>query len=362
MTKDAIAQFDTSIKLYMIAFVFLLSLSAHSAEKCESYFKPNFIARLNQKFINLSSRDTLELSQSQISDLKKILTHEEFKKPYGMPPRGSSPMFWYIWEITPLTIKETITYIIEKSPQNQRDLRKNINSVLEKNGLNENKFDSFLETIISTWSDYVQFNTNPKSFSDWVKTEYSSYLEQIRSGEISVSDLKQSYRLGLNYRKASKAWGTQIGVSTLKTKTENNQSFVQIKDQWYKCQIDAQDKSIKILVPRELVRRAAWNPLYTEVLTKKLASGAKPLKQYPGFLAANAYFYLSDGNHRFAIDTRPEVWIEMSYPAQSSSYGITFDAMGIRQPSVENLLKFNNNEISLADLIGEDLSKAFIFK
>jgi hypothetical protein len=110
------------------------------------------------------------------------------------------------------------------------------------------------------------------------------------------------------------------------------------------------------LIPQTLERYQLWNGI------KKLAEGARPLNFYDGFLGANAYFYLSDGNHRFAIDTRPEVWIEMSYPAKSSSYRITFDAMGIPQPSIENLLKFNNNEISLADLIGEDLSKAFLFK
>ena len=54
-------------------------------------------------------------------------------------------MFWYMCKTTPLTIKETITYILENSSQNLRGLRKKLNTVFEKNGLSEIKQDSFLK-------------------------------------------------------------------------------------------------------------------------------------------------------------------------------------------------------------------------
>jgi hypothetical protein len=67
---------------------------------------------------------------------------------------------------TPLTIKETITYILENSPQNLRGLRKNLNTVFKKNGLSEIKQDSFFEIVVSTWGDYLESNKNPLSFSE----------------------------------------------------------------------------------------------------------------------------------------------------------------------------------------------------
>ena len=89
--------------------------------------------------------------------------------------------------------------------------------------------------------------------------------------------------------------------------------------------------------------------------------GERPLSVYPGFIGADANFYLSDGNHRFAVDQRPEVWVELGYPALNSSLPITFDALGISQPSVEQKLQLMNGEISLVDLIGAVLAQKFFY-
>ena len=111
-----------------------------------------------------------------------------------------------------------------------------------------------------------------------------------------------------------------------------------------------------------MVGRAAWNPIYTEGLKAKIASGQRKLAQYPAFLATNGIFYLSDGNHRYILDDRPEVWLEMSYPARTASMSNSFDAIGLAQPSIEKLVSLQKGEITLEDLIGPANAAKIIYR
>lgn len=376
MSKAAKSQIDTFSKTQRISItkfaviVMLASLPVHSvaAPKCELYFGSSIINKITAPIKNLGSRfgfkpkSSVELTEQQATELAEFINKDEFRRPYGVS-RGTNPMFWYMWDLTPPEIKETIILILDSSQQkNLRDLRGNILEVLEKNKITSDKQDSFFETLVSAWGDkFLLHENSSETFAQWITEGHQKFLEDVRQNKVSPDGLRKIIERSLQYKNANDNWDKHAGVNTLKIKRIDNQDMVEIKDKWYKCQIDAANNNIKILVPRDLVRRAAWNPLYTEVLTKKIAEGARPLKYYDGFLAANAYFYLSDGNHRFHIDTRPEVWIQMSYPAKTASYRISFDAMGIRQPDIEVLHKFNTGESSLTDLIGPEAAKLFFF-
>lgn len=375
MSKAEKSQFDTlteikGLSVLKFAVVLTLALSplqTLAAPKCELYFGSSLISKLTSPIKSISShlgfkpKNIIELSEQQAMDLNEFIDKEDFRKPYGVS-RGTNPMFWYMWDIAPPNVKETMSLIMDSAPKDLQGMRKHILKIREKNKISNHKQESFFETAIAAWGDKFLIEKNsPQTFSQWMNEGHQKYLEDVRQNKILPAELKQTIETGLQYKNANQFWDTLAGVNTLKIKRADNQDMVEIKDKWYKCQIDAAKNSIRILVPRDLVKRAAWNPLYTEVLTKKLADGSRPLKYYDGFLAANAYFYLSDGNHRFHIDTRPEVWIEMSYPAKTASYRISFDAMGITQPSIEALHKFNTGESSLTDLIGPEAAKLFFF-
>lgn len=327
------SQFET-LKVLLVLLLFLAAPQSFSAPRCEDLFKPGFVTRI-MNWLPFAKK--ADLSEAQINELKGILEDTRFERPYGMARDEKDPMFTYLWLQMSVSQRQVLTEIIEAAPKEFKKFYSSITSALESKNL-EIKHQHFVNYLLLAWGQQLR-DGKASSFSDWMMD-----LETKLQSE-DADKLKARYKTGQEMTLADQNWKS-LGVKALEMKA----SQVRVGDVWLKCKISAD--SIRILVPREMVKHAAWNPLSTEVLIQKMQSNAPKLSVFPGFLGADAKFYLSDGNHRFAVDTRPEVWIEMSFPAKSSSFSISFDAMGIPQPSLEQKLQLLKNEITLQDILG----------
>lgn len=271
------------------------------------------------------------------------------------------PLFFHFMNQLSPAKKESLLLLFEQASNHPKKFRGELNDLLEFNGIKPPESSTMMEVLINNWFEHLNQNEGLVAFSTWLDQINKTYSQKIRQGELNPAELEQKFQYGLKLKAAADNWLSKHGVNTLPVKFENGTHWVQIKETWFKCSINEKTNSIRILVPREIISRAAWNPIYSEVVQKKLADGVKPPAQYPAFVGANGLIYPTDGNHRLIIDGRKEVWIEMSYPARTASFSNTFDAIGIPQPSIEKLLQFDNKEIDLPGLIGADSAARFIY-
>ncbi len=346
----------------ILAFGLLFNLQAALAvNKCESLFypKPGYLQTLKNIF---SKKPGLQLTENQVLELTEFMGSDLNIKPYGLGRGTHDPLFMYIWSLIPQQKKLTISFLFENSPPEFKKFRMAISEVLVEHKLGNFSSSTFLELLLNNWGEHLFYSTSKKSFSAWVSQLELQHTQRLNSGEISLHELKTKFELGVSYKVAGTNWQNIYGVNELPIKFENSQHQVLVNGSWLKAQIDKTKKSIRILAPRNMVGRAAWNPLSSAVLQAKIANGHRQLSQYPAFLATNGTFYLSDGNHRFALDARPEVWLEMSYPAKTSSMSVSFDAIGIPQPSIEKQLSFFNKEITLEDLVAPAIAERILYR
>ncbi len=356
------SHFDTLKNLKLIAlFVLLVHPCADAKIKCEILFnpKPGFTEKLKGLF---TRKAQLTLSDEQALELKEFLASDLNIKPYGMGRGTHDPLFIYIWGLIPHPKKLALIYLFENTPQEFKKYRNVITELLSEHQLDSSASATFLELLFSNWGEHLNGDTAKLNFTDWISQLEVKYNQRLNAGEFRIQDLKKKFEQGVQYKNAGTFWQNVYGVHEVPTKMDNSQYLVNINGTWLKAQINKANKSIRILTPRQMIGRAAWNPIYSEVLRAKIANGHRQLSEYPAFLATNGTFYLSDGNHRFMLDTRTEVWLEMSYPAKTSSMSISFDAIGLSQPSIEKQLSLMNKEITLEELIGEELAAKLIYR
>lgn len=349
-----------NVKLFAV-FLLLAHPCAEAKIKCETLFNPKppgFAERIKGIFTRkapqtLTSDQALELKEFSVSDLNI--------RPYGLGRGTQDPLFMFIWSQIPQSKKTALIDLFENGPQEFKKFRSAISEQLTQHQIESTSSTTYLDLLFSNWGDHLNSTSGTiLVFSDWMTLLERQYLQRLNAGEFRVHDLKIKFEQALQFKNAGNYWKSVLGVHVLPVKTEGSQHFVLVNGTWLKAQIDK--NSIGILTPRSMIGRAAWNPIYSEVLQAKIANGHQQLKKYPAFLATNGTFYLSDGNHRFILDTRSEVWLEMSYPAKTASMSISFDAIGLPQPSIEKQLKLMNKELTLEDLIGEVIAAKLIYR
>lgn len=356
------SHFDTLKKLKLIAlFVLLIHPCADAKIKCEALFNPK--AGFGEKIRTLFSRKAkVQLTAEQALELKEFLASHLNIKPYGMGRGTHDPLFIFIWSQIPPQKKLALIFLFENSPQEFMKYRNAITELLSEHQLENSSSATFLELLYSNWGEHLNGTAPKLSFSDWMTQLEYNFNQRLNSGEFRSQDLKLKFEQGVQFKNAGSFWQYLYGVQVLPTRVENTQNLILVNGTWLKAQIDKGKNTIRILAPRHMIGRAAWNPIYSEVLQAKMTNGHRQLSEYPAFIATNGTFYLSDGNHRFILDTRAEVWLEMSYPAKTSSMSVSFDAIGLSQPPVEKQLALMNKEITLEELIGHANAAKLIYR
>lgn len=308
----------------------------------------------------LAKKNQIELQESQVRELKDFADSGHNIKPYGAGRGANEPLFMYMWTTFPETRKMALSVLFGSAPTEYKKYRSSVSETLSRYHIEAEGNGTYIELLLSNWGDYLKENQRPVDFAKWITELQQKFEQRLRLGEFHIQELKLKFETGVKITEASAYW-KNLGVKRLETRVNNVEQQVLVNGRWLRCEVDNQQKTIRILAPRDMVGRAAWNPLYTEVLIAKMA-GHRTLAKYPAFLATNGIFYLSDGNHRFALDTRQEVWVEMSFSATTSSMSISFDAIGLRQPPTEDLVRLQNNETTLEDLIGSSNAARIIYR
>lgn len=349
----------TVLTTYLVALL-LLSLFSQNSEaqiKCETLFKPTITQRILAPLSALnpfSKKEQLVLSPEKVELLKALVQDSKLARPYGLRRGESEPMLIMMWHELKPEHRDVIFEVLDDGPADFAKFRSHFSKILERHKIESDSSHSFLEHLLSNYADHLKFQTPVKKFSNWMLDNVALFEARLKTGELNLQNLRSELQTAIQMKIVSDKWQSQYGVNALPVvKDAQNNIYVQLKSgDKLTAKISSDLKTIKMLVPKSLIGRAAWNPIYSEVLQAKIAAGTKPPEVYDGFLATNGIFYLTDGNHRFILDSREKVWIQMSHPAKSSPMSVSFDAIGLKQPSVEVLMDFFNGKLTLEDLIG----------
>ena len=366
-SKQGLLRSCLNLFLFVIFFLALaLPKPSFAQIKCEALFKPTLTQRL---FTGISSinpftkKVKLQLNTDEVAHLSELLNSNEYIRPYGLSRGEKESLFLIMWNELPEAKKNIIIKVLDDGPAEFKKVRNHLTEILNHHKLESSNSHSFFEVVISNYTDYLNSASNPKKFSDWMQTSTDYFDAQLKSGQLNLQTLRTELRLSLQKRQVNDRWQNQYGVYQLPVSDKGGEKFVNLKSGAQLRFVNNGANTIKVEVPRSMIGRAAWNPLYSEVLQAKISAGGKPPEVYDGFLATNGVFYLTDGNHRYAaLETREKVWINMSYPAKTSSMAITFDAIGLAQPSVEVLMDFFDGKLTLEDLVGGANAARIIYK
>lgn len=354
--------FKTLLKAFIAHAVAVLLLAVFSQNasaqiKCEALFKLSLGQRILAPLSALnpfSKKDQLVLSLEKVELLKELVQDSKYARPYGLRRGEHEPLLIVMWNELKPEHREVIFEVLDDGPADFAKFRSHFSKILERHKIESASSHSFLEHLLSNYADHLKFQTPVKKFSSWMQDNVAHFEARLKAGELNLQNLRSELQMAIQMKIVSDKWQSQYGVNELLVaKDSQNNIEVQLKSgDRLSAKISSDGKTIKMLVPKTLIGRAAWNPIYSEVLQAKIAAGTKPPEVYDGFLATNGTFYLTDGNHRFILDSREKVWIQMSNPAKSSSMAVSFDAIGLSQPSVEVLIDFFNGKLTLEDLIG----------
>jgi hypothetical protein len=348
-----------SITTYLVVALLLTLFSQKSQAqiKCEALFIPSLSQRILaplSAFNPFARKEQLVLSPEKIELLKELVQDSKYARPFGLRRGESEPLLIMMWHELKPEHRDLIFEILDDGPTEFSKFRSHFSKILERHKIESASSHSFLEHLLSNYADHLRFQTPVKKFSNWMQDNVAHFEARLNSGELNLQKLRSELQTALQMKLVSDKWQSQYGVNELPLiKDAQKNVFVQLKSgDTLPVKISSDGKTIKMLVPKSIISRAAWNPIYSEVLQAKIAAGTKPPEVYDGFLATNGLFYLTDGNHRFILDSREKVWIQMSNPAKTASMSISFDAIGLKQPSVEVLMNFFDGKLTLEDLIG----------
>lgn len=217
---------------------------------------------------------------------------------------------------------------------------------------------SFLETVLENW--IYDTRSDFRSLARWMTDLETLYRKRESEGEFAKAQFHESLNSSRLRVAASEHWRETVSLSRLGIDADTVGSEIFLDGHHLGSVVGIEGNVAILRVPRARIKRAAWNPLSSEVLRKKIEDGFPKVRAYEAFLAADGYFYLLDGNHRFYLDDRQEVSIKISRPIAISSLSTTLDAMGVPQPKIENLVLYHQGKLALENLIGEDVAKSLI--
>lgn len=344
---------------YLVAAFFLtvFSQNLEAQIKCEALFKPTLSQRILAPLSALNpfaKKEQLVLSSEKIELLKELTQNSKYARPYGLRRGESEPLLVMMWHELKPEHRELIFEVLDDGPADFAKFRTHFSKILDRHKIDSASSHSFLEHLLSNYADHLRFQTPAKKFSNWMLDNVALFEARLKAGELNLQNLRSELQTALQMKIVSDKWQSQYGVHELPViKDSQNNLGLRLKSgDTLPAKISSDGKTIKMLVPKALISRAAWNPIYSEVLQAKIAAGTKPPEVYDGFLATNGLFYLTDGNHRFILDGREKVWIQMSNPAKTASMSVSFDAIGLKQPSAEVLMDFFDGKLTLEDLIG----------
>jgi hypothetical protein len=355
----------------LLFYIFLLTMALPNTSfaqvKCEALFKPTFTQNILGKINSINpfaKKQKLELSPEQVEELKEMMTSANLVKPYGLGRGEKENLFLLMLHELPESQKNLIATIIDHSPAEFGKYRNTLNEILTRHKMDHAHSQSFFDLLLNNYADHLKFSNSPQKFSEWLLSLDEAFNLRLKSGELNLHSLKAELQLGLQKRQAQDHWQSEFGVNQLPVSRDSNGTMLlTLKSGEQLKAVMINSTTLKIEVPKSMVGRAAWNPLYSEVLQAKISAGGKPPEVYDGFLATNGVFYLTDGNHRFAaLETREKVWIKMSYPAKTASMSVSFDAIGLSQPSVEVLMDLFNGKLTLEDMVGGANATRIIYR
>ncbi len=219
------------------------------------------------------------------------------------------------------------------------------------------KHASFLTVVIENWAHDTRLDQ--RSFPQWMNELQASYRQRQWRGEFDSREFQERFLSAYQRTVSFEVWRQTFALSSFGI-VPDAKGDLYIGSR-YLGRFESEKGDIVLLrVPRANIKRAAWNPISNTVILKKIESGFRRIQNYDGFLAADGYFYLSDGNHRFALDHRQEVVIKLSNPVSVSSLSDSLDAIGISQPSPDKLVLYQQGRLALEDLVGEAHAKRLI--
>lgn len=219
------------------------------------------------------------------------------------------------------------------------------------------RYASFLSVVIENWAQDTRLDH--RSFPQWMNELQAAYRQRQWRGEFASRDFQERFWSAYQRTISFEVWRQTFALSSFGI-------FPNAKGELYigsrlLGRLESEKGDVVFLrVPRANIKRAAWNPISNSVILKKIQNGFRRVQSYDGFLAADGYFYLSDGNHRFALDHRQEVVIKVSNPVSVSSLSDSLDALGISQPKPDQLVLYQQGRLALEDMVGEAGAKRLI--
>ena len=104
-------------------------------------------------------------------------------------------------------------------------------------------------------------------------------------------------------------------------------------------------------VPASQVAHPAWNPLSETNLMYMARDRVPPPDAWPTSVGLDGKFYLQDGNHRFAISGKQEVWVRIAFPPRTEPLRIFLDTWGVTQPRMGDVVRLYRGETTIWEFL-----------
>ncbi|MCO5144350.1 MAG: hypothetical protein M9962_14785 [Oligoflexia bacterium] len=308
---------------YAVGFFLILFLSGASCsyagllEGCKHFFN-----RLSVRLGDKTSFEDDRFSPNGLFPYFSELNHQNTDPQF----------FWYVYDQLPIDVQSKLKNL----PIEKKERWKIVHQI----SLKESFLDQFIKKTLDVENISELIDSNIKNLKLLNKEKLLEFEALLRDARIKA--------------KVKNWWQKEAGVASLSTKIENGKNFIKINSRWIEAKVIGQ--KMQFTIDRTFVRRPAWNPLEsTKKIIEMADKGVPPPKAYSAVIGNDENLYLLDGNHRFHIDTRKSVIIEVSYPPKSVEWRGMLDLIGASQPSEEEIFKLYLGELKPEELFPKNL-------
>lgn len=322
------------IKYYRLIFlIFFLVSACASPEKIKDRSLASFSFGESCKLIInnfFSPKKEYKLTKEEIEILFKELENWNQEEILSLHNR-SELLFFHLFNESPPALKNFFLNF-PTDAKKEESLMKQIRDygkapMLERffiflkrrNPLGELDFNKYLTMLEKKWKELPAF--------------------EIQKLEDEIRALSESARA---YRRYEKNYFFNLSLKNPKEISIGNLNY----------EIKKKKDVYWILVPREKIKRPAWNPL-THAQSQKIYNNPQisAPESYEVSIGLDGNFYLLDGNHRFHLkENREMIWVKVS-ELKTASLRIFLDLVGVPQPSEKILLELDRGNISPQDLL-----------
>lgn len=157
--------------------------------------------------------------------------------------------------------------------------------------------------------------------------------------------------------RARAVWDASAGEVLLEVHERGGKDFVRIGPDEYPARREG--NSIILEVPREKVAHPFWNPVAPEKVMNMARAGVKAPKRFETLLGYDGKFYLVDGNHRFQLDGRKIIPVEIA--PHSVNLRAMLDLIGVPQPNdPDQITRYVQGAVSWEDFVPAEKRKTFV--